>query len=48
LVFGQMIGIIPTDGPIGAYLARLKTREAFQRAEAIEMREGERFPVAAE
>ncbi len=48
LVFGQMIGIIPTDGPIGEYLARLKAREAFQRAEVIEMREGERFPVAAE
>ncbi|WP_294224722.1 glutathione S-transferase family protein [uncultured Shimia sp.] len=48
LVFGQMIGIIPQDGPIGEYLARLKTREAFQRAEAIEVREGERFPVAAE
>ncbi|WP_299424501.1 glutathione S-transferase family protein [uncultured Shimia sp.] len=48
LVFGQMIGIIPTDGPIGEYLVRLKAREAFQRAEAIEMREGERFPVAAE
>ncbi|SMP22681.1 glutathione S-transferase family protein [Shimia sagamensis] len=48
LVFGQMIGIIPTDGPVGEYLARLKAREAFQRAEAIELREGERFPVAAE
>lgn len=48
LVFGQMIGLIPQDGPIGEYLARLKTREAFQRAEVIEMREGERFPVAAE
>ncbi|MBE1292611.1 MAG: glutathione S-transferase family protein [Rhodobacteraceae bacterium] len=48
LVFGQMIGLIPQDGPIGDYLARLKTRAAFQRAEAIELREGERFPVAAE
>ncbi|WP_412554290.1 glutathione S-transferase family protein [Shimia sp. MIT1388] len=48
LVFGQMIGLIPQDGPIGEYLARLKTRAAFQRAEAIELREGERFPVAAE
>ncbi|MFY0660151.1 MAG: glutathione S-transferase family protein [Shimia sp.] len=48
LVFGQMIGLIPHDGPIGEYLARLKAREAFQRAEVIEMREGERFPVAAE
>ena len=48
LVFGQMIGLIPQDGPIGEYLARLKARAAFQRAEAIELREGERFPVAAE
>lgn len=48
LVFGQMIGLIPQDGPVGEYLSRLKTREAFQRAEVIEMREGERFPVAAE
>lgn len=48
LVFGQMIGLIPQDGPLGEYLARLKTRAAFQRAETIEMREGERFPVAAE
>lgn len=47
LVFGQMIGLIPQDGPIGTYLARLKAREAFQRAEAIEQREGARFPVAA-
>ena len=48
LVFGQMIGLIPQDGPIGDYLTRLKSRAAFQRAEAIELQEGERFPVAAE
>ncbi len=48
LFFGQMIGIIPQDGPLGDYVARFKARAAFQRAEAIEMREGERFPMAAE
>ncbi|MCR9142706.1 MAG: glutathione S-transferase [bacterium] len=44
LRFGQIIGIIPGDGPIQAYISRLKQRDAFVRAMAIEERESDRFP----
>lgn len=44
LRFGQMIEIIPKDGPVGEYIKRLQARDAFKRAEEIELRESERFP----
>lgn len=44
LRFGQMIEIIPKDGPVGEYVKRLQARDAFKRAEIIELRESERFP----
>ena len=45
--FGAMFGVLPTDGPIGAYIARCQARPAAQRAAAIEAREGARFPPEA-
>lgn len=45
--FGQMFGAIPKTDPLGAYVDRLTRRPAFQRALAIETREGERFPPPA-
>ncbi len=44
--FGVMFGAIPKEDPVTGYLARLRERPAFKRAEAIEAREGERFPQA--
>jgi glutathione S-transferase len=43
--FGVMFGAIEKTGPIADYVARLTAREAFERAQAIEQREGERFPM---
>jgi glutathione S-transferase len=43
--FGVMFGAFEKDGPIADYVARLSAREAFVRAQAIEQREGERFPM---
>lgn len=43
--FGVMFGAIEKTGPIADYVGRLTAREAFQRAQAIEQREGERFPM---
>ena len=42
--FGQMFGVMPKDGALGAYAERLMARDAFKRAQAIEDREDERFP----
>lgn len=36
LRFGLLFGIVPKEGAIAAYVARLSSREAFQRALAIE------------
>lgn len=47
LRFGQMFGILPTEGPTADYVERLSAREACVRAAAIERREGERFPMPA-
>lgn len=44
--FAQMFGVMEKSGPLGEYVARLTARPAFERAAAIEAREGERFPVA--
>ena len=44
--FGQMFGVLPKEGVLGEYTARLSEREAFKRATAIEMREDARFPLA--
>lgn len=44
LRFGMMFGAIPAEGPIADYVARCSARDAFKRAEAIEAREGARFP----
>ncbi len=43
--FGVMFGAIPNEEPLTRYLALLSERPAFKRAEAIEAREGERFPM---
>jgi glutathione S-transferase len=43
--FGVMFGAIEKQGPIADYVARLSKREAFVRAQAIEQREAERFPM---
>ncbi|MFO7561024.1 MAG: glutathione S-transferase family protein, partial [Enhygromyxa sp.] len=43
--FGVMFGAFEQQGPIADYVARLTAREAFTRAEAIEQREGDRFPL---
>ncbi|MCA9670734.1 MAG: glutathione S-transferase [Myxococcales bacterium] len=45
--FGVMFGVLPKDGPAAAYAARLGDRDALARAEAIDKREGERFPPPA-
>lgn len=44
--FAVLFGALPKTGPIAEYVARLEARPAFQRAQAIESREGERFPRA--
>ncbi len=41
---GQMIGIIPNEGPIEDYISRLEKRDGFVRAATIEARESDRFP----
>lgn len=41
---GQMLEIIPKEGPIDDYISRLKEREGFVRAATIEARESDRFP----
>ena len=43
--FGVMFGAIEKQGIIADYVARLVAREGFKRAEAIEQRESERFPI---
>jgi len=43
--FGVLFGAIDEHGPIAAYVERLTARPAFERAAAIERREGERFPI---
>lgn len=43
--FGLMFGAFENEGPIADYVSRLTAREGFQRAQAIEQREGERFPM---
>ncbi|HVH99323.1 MAG TPA: glutathione S-transferase family protein [Enhygromyxa sp.] len=43
--FGVMFGAFEKTGPIADYVGRLTARPAFQRAQAIEQREGERFPM---
>ena len=40
-----MFGAFENEGPIADYVSRLTAREGFQRAQAIEQREGERFPM---
>ncbi|MBL4633036.1 MAG: glutathione S-transferase [Kofleriaceae bacterium] len=42
---GQMLGIVPKEGPINDYISRLEKRDGFVRAEAIEARESDRFPA---
>ncbi len=44
--FGLLFGAFEKTGPIADYVARLVERPAFKRADAIETREGERFPPA--
>lgn len=44
--FGIMFGAFDKEAPFTDYVARATARPAFQRAEAIEKREGERFPPA--
>jgi len=41
---GQMLGIIPKEGPIQDYISRLEKRDGFVRAATIEARESDRFP----
>ena len=43
--FGILFGAIPKDSITAAYIGRLTERDGFQRASAIEAREGERFPI---
>ncbi|NVB36301.1 glutathione S-transferase family protein [Pseudenhygromyxa sp. WMMC2535] len=43
--FGSMFGVLPQQGPIADYLARLQARPAFERAAAIEAEQSERFPM---
>jgi glutathione S-transferase len=45
LDFGIKFGALPKDGPLTDYTERVKARPSFARAEAIEARENERFPV---
>lgn len=42
--FGLLFGAIEKGGAIDEWVTRLQERPAFQRAAAIEAREGERFP----
>lgn len=44
LRFGQMLGVIPKEGPLEEYISRLKKRDGFVRAATIEARESDRFP----
>ena len=44
LRFGQLFGAMPSEGPTADFVKRLTDRDAFRRAEAIEQRQGERFP----
>lgn len=44
LRFGQMLGVIPKEGPLEEYISRLKKRDGFVRAVTIEARESKRFP----
>ncbi len=46
LDFGMRFGGIPAEGPLFAYVERAKGRPAWARAQAIEAREGARFPPA--
>lgn len=41
--FGVQFGVMPKDGPVGAYVERCLARPASKRADAIEAREGARF-----
>ncbi len=41
---GQMLDIIPKEGPIDDYILRLEERDGFVRAATIEARESDRFP----
>jgi glutathione S-transferase len=43
--FGLLFGAFEKQGPIADYVARLTAREGFKRAEAIEQRESERYPI---
>lgn len=43
--FGLLFGAIDEEPPLTDYVERLSARPAFVRAEAIEAREGERFPM---
>jgi glutathione S-transferase len=43
--FGILFGALDKQGPIAEYVERLTAREGFLRANAIEQREGERFPL---
>ena len=43
--FGVMFGAFEKQGPIAEYVSRLTERDACKRAEAIEQREAERFPL---
>jgi glutathione S-transferase len=46
LAFGIRFGGIPGEGPLGDYVQRATARAAHGRAQAIEAREGLRFPMA--
>ncbi|MCA9525171.1 MAG: glutathione S-transferase family protein [Myxococcales bacterium] len=46
LGFGMRFGAIPAEGPLHAYVTRATDRPAYARAQAIEAREGARFPPA--
>ncbi|MFT7580578.1 MAG: glutathione S-transferase [Myxococcota bacterium] len=48
LRFAVMFGAIPKEDPLAAYVARVQERPSFERASAIEQREGERFPPTQE
>ena len=45
---GQMLGIIPKEGPIEDYISRLEKRDGFVRAATIEARESDRYPPKTE
>ncbi len=42
---GQMLGLVPTEGPVNDYISRLEKRGGFVRTATVEARESDRFPA---